>query len=133
MLLVCVSLGHVRVFVLRELLPFFLQCDIGPTACQTVLPVPLEIHLDNGDCRCTVTHLHPITESFLVDTLFARLFTLKNMAEEEVAALVVDNGSGMCQAGFASNDAPRAVFPSIVGRPKMPGIMVGMDQKRQLR
>ena len=24
---------------------------------------------------------------------------------------------------------PRAVFPSIVGRPKMPGIMVGMDQK----
>merc|ERR1712203_513573 len=47
----------------------------------------------------------------------------------EVAALVVDNGSGMCKAGFAGDDAPRAVFPSIVGRPKMPGIMVGMDQK----
>jgi actin beta/gamma 1 len=45
----------------------------------------------------------------------------------EVAALVVDNGSGMCKAGFAGDDAPRAVFPSIVGRPKMPGIMVGMD------
>jgi len=43
--------------------------------------------------------------------------------------LVVDNGSGMCKAGFAGDDAPRAVFPSIVGRPKMPGIMVGMDQK----
>jgi len=51
------------------------------------------------------------------------------MAEDEVAALVVDNGSGMCKAGFAGDDAPRAVFPSIVGRPKMPGIMVGMDQK----
>jgi len=50
-------------------------------------------------------------------------------AEDEVAALVVDNGSGMCKAGFAGDDAPRAVFPSIVGRPKMPGIMVGMDQK----
>ena len=49
--------------------------------------------------------------------------------EDEVAALVVDNGSGMCKAGFAGDDAPRAVFPSIVGRPKMPGIMVGMDQK----
>jgi len=49
--------------------------------------------------------------------------------EEEVAAIVVDNGSGMCKAGFAGDDAPRAVFPSIVGRPKMPGIMVGMDQK----
>jgi len=51
------------------------------------------------------------------------------MSEEEVAAMVVDNGSGMCKAGFAGDDAPRAVFPSIVGRPKMPGIMVGMDQK----
>lgn len=48
---------------------------------------------------------------------------------EEITALVVDNGSGMCKAGFAGDDAPRAVFPSIVGRPKMPGIMVGMDQK----
>jgi len=51
------------------------------------------------------------------------------MSDDEVAALVVDNGSGMCKAGFAGDDAPRAVFPSIVGRPKMPGIMVGMDQK----
>jgi len=51
------------------------------------------------------------------------------MADEEVQALVVDNGSGMCKAGFAGDDAPRAVFPSIVGRPKHPGIMVGMDQK----
>lgn len=40
------------------------------------------------------------------------------MCDEEVAALVVDNGSGMCKAGFAGDDAPRAVFPSIVGRPR---------------
>ena len=44
-------------------------------------------------------------------------------ADDEVQALVVDNGSGMCKAGFAGDDAPRAVFPSIVGRPKHPGIM----------
>ncbi|MES1919342.1 Actin, cytoplasmic A3a [Bonamia ostreae] len=44
-------------------------------------------------------------------------------------ALVVDNGSGMVKAGFAGDDAPRAVFPSIVGRPKHQGIMVGMGQK----
>jgi len=50
------------------------------------------------------------------------------MADDEISALVVDNGSGMCKAGFAGDDAPRAVFPSIVGRPKHPGIMVGMDQ-----
>ncbi|NXR75384.1 ACTG protein, partial [Pycnonotus jocosus] len=37
--------------------------------------------------------------------------------EEEIAALVIDNGSGMCKAGFAGDDAPRA------------GVMVGMGQK----
>src|SRR5690242_19973083 len=48
---------------------------------------------------------------------------------EEVQALVIDNGSGMCKAGFAGDDAPRAVFPSIVGRPRHTGVMVGMGQK----
>ena len=42
-------------------------------------------------------------------------------------ALMVDNG--MCKAGFAADDAPRAVFASTAGHPKMPGITVGMDQK----
>ncbi|GLV37857.1 Actin 42A [Carabus blaptoides fortunei] len=51
------------------------------------------------------------------------------MCDDDVAALVVDNGSGMCKAGFAGDDAPRAVFPSIVGRPRYQGIMVGMGQK----
>jgi len=49
--------------------------------------------------------------------------------DEDSAALVVDNGSGMVKAGFAGDDAPRAVFPSIVGRPKHQGVMVGMAQK----
>ena len=35
----------------------------------------------------------------------------------------------MCKAGFAGDDAPRAVFPSVVGRPKYPGVMVGMGNK----
>jgi len=51
------------------------------------------------------------------------------MDEDEVAALVCDNGSGMVKAGFSGDDAPRAVFPSIVGRPKHTGVMVGMGQK----
>jgi len=49
--------------------------------------------------------------------------------EGEVSALVIDNGSGMVKAGFAGDDAPRAVFPSIVGRPKQKSIMVGMGDK----
>ena len=51
---------------------------------------------------------------------------------DDVQALVVDNGSGMCKAGFAGDDAPRAVFPSIVGRPRHTGVMVGMGQKGKL-
>jgi actin-related protein len=51
------------------------------------------------------------------------------MCDDEVQALVIDNGSGMCKAGFAGDDAPRAVFPSIVGRPRHTGVMVGMGQK----
>jgi len=35
----------------------------------------------------------------------------------------------MCKAGFAGDDAPRAVFPSIVGRPRHHQIMVGMGDK----
>jgi len=45
------------------------------------------------------------------------------------SALVVDNGSGMVKSGFAGDDAPRAVFPSIVGRAKHSSSMVGMAQK----
>ncbi|KAL7715039.1 actin [Entamoeba marina] len=51
------------------------------------------------------------------------------MGDEEFQALVVDNGSGMCKAGFAGDDAPRAVFPSIVGRARQISIMPGMGQK----
>eukprot|EP01084_Bolivina_argentea_P085648 154816_1 len=33
-------------------------------------------------------------------------------------ACVIDNGSGIIKVGFAGDDAPRAEFPSIVGRPR---------------
>ncbi|KAF9061142.1 actin 1 [Rhodocollybia butyracea] len=49
--------------------------------------------------------------------------------EDDIAALVIDNGSGMCKAGFAGDDAPRAVFPSIVGRPRQQGVMIGVTGK----
>lgn len=49
--------------------------------------------------------------------------------EDDVQAIVIDLGSGMIKAGFAGDDAPRAVFPSIVGRPRHQGVMVGMGQK----
>ena len=39
-------------------------------------------------------------------------------SEDDQTALVCDNGSGLVKSGFAGDDAPRAVFPSIVGRPR---------------
>ena len=64
---------------------------------------------------------HSITQcksGVKVENLEDVVDTYYEMCDEDVAALVVDNGSGMCKAGFAGDDAPRAVFPSIVGRPR---------------
>jgi len=55
------------------------------------------------------------------------------MADEDVqAAIVVDNGTGQMKAGFSGDDAPKCVFPSVVGRPRHEGVMVGMGQKDAL-
>ena len=51
------------------------------------------------------------------------------MVDEDFATVVIDNGSGMCKAGFAGNDDPRVAFPSIVGHRRFQGAMVGMGQK----
>lgn len=48
---------------------------------------------------------------------------------EDIQPVVCDNGTGMVKAGFAGDDAPRTVFPSVVGVPKYTGVMVGMGQK----
>jgi len=38
---------------------------------------------------------------------------------DECTAVVMDNGSGVCKAGLAGEEMPRAVFASLVGRPKL--------------
>ena len=49
--------------------------------------------------------------------------------EEEVSAIVIDNGSGTIKAGFAGDDIPKRIENMVVGRPKTQGILVGLDQK----
>ncbi|CAI2737157.1 unnamed protein product [Dicrocoelium dendriticum] len=51
------------------------------------------------------------------------------MTDDDISALVIGNGSGMCTAVFAGDDAPSAVFPFSVGRPRHVGVMIGMGQK----
>ncbi|CAF1602184.1 unnamed protein product, partial [Rotaria magnacalcarata] len=50
-------------------------------------------------------------------------------SQDELNAIVIDNGSGMVKAGFCGEDAPRAVFPAAVGRPHYTAIMPGMGNK----
>ncbi|CAN6372945.1 unnamed protein product [Urochloa humidicola] len=47
---------------------------------------------------------------------------------EDVQPIVIDNGSGKIKAGFAGDDTPKAVFDSIVGRPRRSGVMAGMGR-----
>ena len=49
--------------------------------------------------------------------------------EEEYRTVVIDNGSGTIKAGFAGDFTPHTVFPSIVGRSRMPHVMVGLNMK----
>ena len=51
------------------------------------------------------------------------------MIENNVSVLVIDNGSGTIRAGFAGDDAPRAVFPSVVGKQKFQ-VRLGMIKKK---
>ena len=51
------------------------------------------------------------------------------MSEQQT--IIIDNGSGMVKAGFAGEDAPRAVFPAMVGRPKHQSAMQGVSQKSE--
>mmetsp|Transcript_35840 Transcript_35840/g.37224 ORF Transcript_35840/g.37224 Transcript_35840/m.37224 type:complete len:378 (-) Transcript_35840:71-1204(-) len=45
------------------------------------------------------------------------------------AHIILDNGSGYTKAGFSGQDAPVAVFPCIIGRPKNKSNMVGTEKK----
>eukprot|EP00330_Aristerostoma_sp_ATCC50986_P010896 CAMPEP_0114580306 /NCGR_PEP_ID=MMETSP0125-20121206/4623_1 /TAXON_ID=485358 ORGANISM="Aristerostoma sp., Strain ATCC 50986" /NCGR_SAMPLE_ID=MMETSP0125 /ASSEMBLY_ACC=CAM_ASM_000245 /LENGTH=315 /DNA_ID=CAMNT_0001771799 /DNA_START=25 /DNA_END=972 /DNA_ORIENTATION=+ len=48
---------------------------------------------------------------------------------ETTPAVVIDNGSGMCKAGLAGEDAPSVVFPAVTGRAKYQSGMIGTEQK----
>nr|XP_033777898.1 actin-85C-like [Geotrypetes seraphini] len=47
----------------------------------------------------------------------------------EIPAVIFDNGSGLCKAGIAGDNAPRSVITSIVGRSKVKSTMLGAGQK----
>ena len=47
------------------------------------------------------------------------------------STIIVDIGSGLIKAGFGGEDGPRCIFNSIVGVPKMLGLIVVMEQRER--
>ena len=49
----------------------------------------------------------------------------------EVGEILVIDSLGVVsrESGFAGDDAPRAVFPSLIGRPRQPGLLIGLGRK----
>eukprot|EP01080_Neovahlkampfia_damariscottae_P003250 gene3250-5693_t len=54
------------------------------------------------------------------------------MSTEQLGqSIVIDNGTGVVKAGFAGDDAPRSVFPSLIGKPKKPKYILPVDKLSQ--
>ncbi|KAG8229237.1 hypothetical protein J437_LFUL007923 [Ladona fulva] len=49
------------------------------------------------------------------------------MCDDELRAIVIDNGSGVVKAGFAGEEMPEAIFPCTVGRPRYSGVLAGIN------
>lgn len=55
--------------------------------------------------------------------------TQQNTPISSSHVLVIDNGSGMVKAGLAGEEKPRAIFPSLVGRPMYRAVLPGMGSQ----
>jgi actin-related protein len=51
------------------------------------------------------------------------------MCDSSGAVIVIDNGSGVCKAGFAHDKAPRALVPTIIGTPNRRSSMFGLQRQ----
>merc|ERR1719499_2433773 len=51
--------------------------------------------------------------------------------EEDYPAVVIDLGSGYTKCGYAGDDFPKSIFPTVVGHPKSQAKMIGMTQRAE--
>ena len=75
------------------------------------------IHTNVHGCRQARQPMSSRPGSSMHGVLQTMAINLVRCAAETAAAV-----RGMVKAGFAGDDAPRAVFPSIVGRPRHKGV-----------
>jgi actin beta/gamma 1 len=50
---------------------------------------------------------------------------------DDLNAIIIDNGSGIIKAGFAGNEYPCAVFPTVVGHLRRAATVIETSQKDQ--
>jgi actin-related protein len=51
------------------------------------------------------------------------------ISDGEAKAIIIDNGSGYMKAGFAGDDKPQVIFPTIIGQSKIKGVITNANQK----
>ena len=98
---------------------------------QRQVPAVLRVgHLSDSVHRQNVGHSCYATETGIrsATVQVARSVHSCVLSDEVAAALVVEIGSCMFRAGFAGDHAILAVLPLIGDRPKIFGILVGMDR-----
>jgi actin beta/gamma 1 len=71
-----------------------------------------------------------MAEALMSDQDVVLLFT-QDVLLHVAKRIVIDNGSATCKAGFAGNDSPRSVFPSIVGHLKTTDMAQGVCVGRE--
>ncbi|XP_072897515.1 actin-1-like isoform X2 [Hemitrygon akajei] len=51
------------------------------------------------------------------------------MGNEEVSAIVIDNGSGLIKSGISGDKEPRSIFYNVIGKPRQKSLIIGAGQK----
>ncbi|KAL4613827.1 hypothetical protein ACB092_07G009000 [Castanea dentata] len=71
----------------------------------------------------------PASHNSSLSIHFLESLSTRDMDFDENRPIVCDNGTGSVKAGFAGDDAPSVLFPSIIGRPRNRHAMIGTEQK----
>jgi actin beta/gamma 1 len=49
--------------------------------------------------------------------------------DDDIQAIILDNGSWSCKAGFSGDDGPRKIISSVIGRPRHASVDMGEEAR----
>jgi hypothetical protein len=90
---------------------------------------PVDVEYKNLVRSLSIFHSKNISTSDSNSNSNSTSITMPFQSDEQLVPIVIDNGSGMVKAGMGGEDAPRAVFPAVVGRPRYNVVMPGVGHK----